>query len=117
MTMQLKEIESLIKETFPDAIVEIHNKTNARFVSGVSSRTDYLISSRKDTSNAKKAKGDGAAELQQLKSSNAKPTSQNSNHSKQSARNSGALKKAKDTWAEGQYDPWRDGGPARWRSC
>ena len=27
-----------------DAIVEIHNKTNARFVSGVSSRTDYLIS-------------------------------------------------------------------------
>ena len=40
-----------------DAIVEIHNKTNARFVSGVSSRTDYLISSRKDTSKAKKAKG------------------------------------------------------------
>ena len=39
-----------------DAIVEIHNKTNARFVSGVSSRTDYLISSRKDTSKAKKAK-------------------------------------------------------------
>ena len=36
-----------------DAIVEIHNKTNARFVSGVSSRTDYLISSRKDTSKAK----------------------------------------------------------------
>ena len=32
-----------------DAIVEIHNKTNARFVSGVSSKTDYLISSRKDT--------------------------------------------------------------------
>ena len=31
-----------------DVIVEIHNKTNARFVSGVSSRTDYLISSRKD---------------------------------------------------------------------
>jgi NAD-dependent DNA ligase len=30
-----------------DAIVEIHNKTNARFVSGVSSRTDYLISSKK----------------------------------------------------------------------
>ena len=27
-----------------DAIVEIHNKTNARFVSGVSSKTDYLIS-------------------------------------------------------------------------
>ena len=32
-----------------DAIVEIHNKTNARFVSTVSSQTDYLISSRKDT--------------------------------------------------------------------
>ena len=42
-----------------DAIVEIHNKTNARFVSGVSSRTDYLISSRKDTSKAKKAKTAG----------------------------------------------------------
>ena len=38
-----------------DAIVEIHNKTNARFVSGVSSQTDYLISSRKDTSKAKRA--------------------------------------------------------------
>ena len=32
-----------------DAIVEIHNKTNARFVSTVSSQRDYLISSRKDT--------------------------------------------------------------------
>ena len=42
-----------------DAIVEIHNKTNARFVSGVSSRTDYLISSRKDTSKAKKARAFG----------------------------------------------------------
>ena len=35
-----------------DAIVEIHNKTNARFVSGV-------ISSRKDTSKAKRAKAFG----------------------------------------------------------
>tara|TARA_B100000780_G_C20757176_1_gene300764 strand:- start:165 stop:455 length:291 start_codon:yes stop_codon:yes gene_type:complete len=42
-----------------DAIVEIHNKTNARFVSGVSSQTDYLISSRKDTSKAKRAKSFG----------------------------------------------------------
>ena len=39
-----------------DAIVEIHNKTNARFVSGVSSKTDYLISSRKNTKKAKRAK-------------------------------------------------------------
>ena len=39
-----------------DAIVEIHNKTNARFVSGVSGQTDYLISSRKDTTKAKRAK-------------------------------------------------------------
>ena len=29
-----------------DAIVEIHNRTKARFVSGVSSQTVYLISSR-----------------------------------------------------------------------
>ena len=42
-----------------DAIVEIHNKTNARFVSGVSSQTDYLISSRKDTNKAKRAKAFG----------------------------------------------------------
>ena len=42
-----------------DAIVEIHNKTNARFVSGVSSRTDYLISSRKDTNKAQRAKSFG----------------------------------------------------------
>ena len=42
-----------------DAIVEIHNKTNARFVSGVSSQTDYLISSRKDTNKAKRAKAYG----------------------------------------------------------
>ena len=39
-----------------DAIVEIHTKTNGRFVSGVSSQTDYLISSRKDTNKAKRAR-------------------------------------------------------------
>ena len=33
--------------------------TNARFVSGVSSQTDYLISSRKDTNKAKRAKSFG----------------------------------------------------------
>ena len=42
-----------------DAIVEIHNKTNARFVSRVSSQTDYLISSRKDTNKAKRARAFG----------------------------------------------------------
>ena len=42
-----------------DAIVEIHNRTNARFVSGVSSKTDYLISSRKDTNKAKRARAFG----------------------------------------------------------
>ena len=42
-----------------DAIVEIHNKTNARFVSTVSSQTDYLISSRKDTNKAKRARSFG----------------------------------------------------------
>ena len=39
-----------------DAIVMIHNKTNARFVSMVSKNTDYLISSRKDTNKAARAK-------------------------------------------------------------
>ena len=42
-----------------DAIVEIHNRTNARFVSGVSSQTYYLISNRKDTKKAKRAKAFG----------------------------------------------------------
>ena len=39
-----------------DAIVMIHNKTNASFVSMVSKNTDYLISSRKDTNKAARAK-------------------------------------------------------------
>ena len=39
-----------------DAIVMIHNKTNARWVSMVSKNTDYLISSRKDTKKARRAK-------------------------------------------------------------
>ena len=39
-----------------DAIVMIHNKTNARFVSMVSKNTDYLISSRKDTNKVARAK-------------------------------------------------------------
>ena len=42
-----------------DAIVMIHNKTNARWVSGISKHTDYLISSRKDTRKAKRAKNFG----------------------------------------------------------
>ena len=39
-----------------DAIVLIHNKTNCRWVSMVSKNTDYLISSRKDTNKAKRAR-------------------------------------------------------------
>ena len=42
-----------------DAIVMIHNKTNARWVSMVSKNTDYLISSRKDTNKAERAKSLG----------------------------------------------------------
>ena len=42
-----------------DAIVLLHTKTNARWVSGVSKHTDYLISSRKDTRKAKRAKNFG----------------------------------------------------------
>ena len=42
-----------------DAIVLLHTKTNARWVSGVSKHTDYLISSRKDTRKAKHAKNFG----------------------------------------------------------
>ena len=48
-----------LENVVSDAIVEIHNKTNARFVSGVSGQTDYLISSRKDTTKAKRAKSFG----------------------------------------------------------
>ena len=48
-----------------DAIVMIHNKTNARWVSMVSSKTDYLISSRKDTRKAKRAKDFGTQVIDQ----------------------------------------------------
>ena len=44
---------------FIDAIVTIYNKTNARFVSGVSSKTDYLIGTRKGTNKTKRAKAFG----------------------------------------------------------
>ena len=49
-----------------DAIVMIHNKTNARWVSMVSSKTDYLISSRKDTRKAKRAKALGTQVIDQV---------------------------------------------------
>ena len=39
-----------------DVIQEIENKTNAKFISGVSKNTDYLISARTDTVKAKRAK-------------------------------------------------------------
>ena len=48
-----------------DAIVMIHNKTNARWVSMVSKNTDYLISSRKDTRKAKRAKAFGTKVIDQ----------------------------------------------------
>ena len=49
-----------------DAIVMIHNKTNARFVSMVSKNTDYLISSRKDTIKADKAKKFGTQVINEV---------------------------------------------------
>ena len=49
-----------------DAIVLIHNKTNARFVSGVSKHTDFLISSRKDTKKAKRAKTFGTQVIDEV---------------------------------------------------
>ena len=48
-----------------DAIVMIHNKTNARWVSMISKNTDYLISSRKDTLKAKRAKAFGTKVIDQ----------------------------------------------------
>ena len=48
-----------------DAIVLIHNKTNARWVSMVSKNTDYLISSRKDTNKAKRARKFGTQVIDQ----------------------------------------------------
>ena len=50
-----------------DAIVMIHNKTNARFVSMVSRNTDYLISSRKDTNKAMRARKFGTQVIDQAK--------------------------------------------------
>ena len=48
-----------------DAIVMIHTKTNARWVSMVSKKTDYLISSRKDTNKAKRARKFGTQVIDQ----------------------------------------------------
>ena len=48
-----------------DAIVMIHNKTNARWVSMVSKNTDYLISSRKDTNKAERARKFGTQVIDQ----------------------------------------------------
>ena len=42
-----------------DALSLIESKTNAKWVSGVSSKTHYLISMRTDTSKAAKAKSFG----------------------------------------------------------
>ena len=39
-----------------DVIQEVQNKTNARWISGVSKNTDYLVSARTDTVKAKNAK-------------------------------------------------------------
>ena len=39
-----------------DAIQLVQNETNARWISGVSSRTDYLVSKRTDTRKASNAK-------------------------------------------------------------
>ena len=50
-----------------DAIVMIHNKTNARWVSMVSKNTDYLISSKKDTIKAEKAKKFGTRVINEAK--------------------------------------------------
>ena len=49
-----------------DAIVLLHTKTNARWVSGVSKHTDFLISSRKDTRKAKSAKAFGTQVIDQV---------------------------------------------------
>ena len=48
-----------------DAIVMIHTKTNARWVSMVSKNTNYLISSRKDTNKAKRARKFGTQVIDQ----------------------------------------------------
>ena len=48
-----------------DAIVMIHNKTNARYVSMVSKNTNYLISSSKDTNKAKRARKFGTQVIDQ----------------------------------------------------
>ncbi len=39
-----------------DVIQEVQNKTNARWISGVSKNTDYLVSARTDTVKARNAK-------------------------------------------------------------
>ncbi len=45
-----------LKKRRVDVIQEVQNKTNARYISGVSKNTDYLVSARTDTVKARNAK-------------------------------------------------------------
>ena len=49
-------ITGALKKRRVDVIQEVQNKTNARFISGVSKNTDYLVSARADTVKARNAK-------------------------------------------------------------
>ena len=49
-------ITGALKKRRVDIIQEVQNKTNARFISGVSKNTDYLVSAKKDTVKARNAK-------------------------------------------------------------
>ena len=49
-------ITGALKKRRADIIQEVQNKTNARWISGVSKNTDYLVSARSDTVKARNAK-------------------------------------------------------------
>ena len=45
-----------LKKRRVDVIQEVQNRTNARWISGVSKNTDYLVSAKTDTVKARNAK-------------------------------------------------------------
>ena len=49
-----------------DVIKEVQNKTNARWISGVSKNTDYLVSARTDTVKAENAKKFGTVVIDEM---------------------------------------------------
>ena len=56
-----------LKKRRVDVIQEVQNRTNARWISGVSKNTDYLVSAKTDTVKARNAKKFGTKVINEAK--------------------------------------------------